>query len=169
MAQYVGGLRRGKLGTRNGFRVDDLFCGAGGFAEGFRQAGYEVLAGSDVDPDACSTRFELSRSQSDRRPAGELYLSACTGRQIFEIPKLGGTGATSVFSLSRRLSRAKVRYDVIERPSLFCSASDLNDPDNASMVTAEQAIETSRSSGAGWEDDIGDHWGPHKEAEHNVR
>lgn len=36
-------------------RVADLFCGAGGFSEGFRQAGCHILVGSDVDPDACAT------------------------------------------------------------------------------------------------------------------
>jgi DNA (cytosine-5)-methyltransferase 1 len=35
--------------------VVDLFSGAGGIAEGFRQAGYRVIAGSDVDPDAMAT------------------------------------------------------------------------------------------------------------------
>lgn len=35
--------------------VIDLFCGAGGLSEGFRQAGYEVTAGSDHDPDAVAT------------------------------------------------------------------------------------------------------------------
>ncbi|WP_445189932.1 DNA cytosine methyltransferase [Pseudonocardia sp. Cha107L01] len=36
-------------------RVVDLFCGAGGLSEGFRQAGYRVIAGSDQDPDAIAT------------------------------------------------------------------------------------------------------------------
>jgi len=36
-------------------RVIDLFAGAGGLSEGFRQAGFQVVAGSDIDPDACST------------------------------------------------------------------------------------------------------------------
>lgn len=35
--------------------VVDLFAGAGGISEGFRQAGYRVVGGSDVDPDAAAT------------------------------------------------------------------------------------------------------------------
>ena len=33
----------------------DLFAGAGGISEGFRQAGWRPMAGSDIDPDACAT------------------------------------------------------------------------------------------------------------------
>lgn len=33
----------------------DLFCGAGGLSEGFRQAGFNVLAGNDIDPYAAET------------------------------------------------------------------------------------------------------------------
>lgn len=36
-------------------RVADLFCGAGGFSLGFRLAGFEVIGGADIDPDACAT------------------------------------------------------------------------------------------------------------------
>lgn len=36
-------------------RVLDLFAGAGGISEGFRQAGFRVLAGSDIDTDAVAT------------------------------------------------------------------------------------------------------------------
>jgi DNA (cytosine-5)-methyltransferase 1 len=35
--------------------VVDLFAGAGGISEGFRTAGYSVLAGADIDPDAATT------------------------------------------------------------------------------------------------------------------
>lgn len=38
-----------------GLTVVDLFSGAGGLSEGFRQAGFTVLAGSDNDPDALAT------------------------------------------------------------------------------------------------------------------
>ncbi len=37
------------------YRVVDLFAGAGGLSEGFRQAGYEIVAGNDHDPDAAAT------------------------------------------------------------------------------------------------------------------
>lgn len=37
------------------FRVVDVFAGAGGLAEGFRQGGFTVVAGTDVDPDTCAT------------------------------------------------------------------------------------------------------------------
>ncbi|MBW8060001.1 MAG: DNA cytosine methyltransferase [Solirubrobacterales bacterium] len=33
----------------------DLFSGAGGLSEGLRQAGFQILAASDHDPDACAT------------------------------------------------------------------------------------------------------------------
>ena len=38
-----------------GFTVADLFSGAGGFSVGFRDAGFEVVAGLDVDLDAVRT------------------------------------------------------------------------------------------------------------------
>jgi DNA (cytosine-5)-methyltransferase 1 len=36
-------------------RAIDLFCGAGGLSQGFRQAGFEIRLGVDADPDACAT------------------------------------------------------------------------------------------------------------------
>ena len=35
--------------------VLDVFCGAGGFSEGFRTAGFRIAVGTDIDPDACAT------------------------------------------------------------------------------------------------------------------
>lgn len=42
-------------GGEDPLSVVDLFCGAGGLSEGFRQAGFVVIAGSDNDPDAMAT------------------------------------------------------------------------------------------------------------------
>src|SRR5437899_89728 len=44
--------------------VVDLFAGAGGISEGFRQAGFAVIAGSDNDPDAAAT-FALNFPEAD--------------------------------------------------------------------------------------------------------
>ncbi|MGD9962668.1 MAG: DNA cytosine methyltransferase [Thermoplasmata archaeon] len=42
-------------GKKPGIRVMDLFCGAGGFSEGFRQAGFDVVFGIDHWKPACDT------------------------------------------------------------------------------------------------------------------
>jgi DNA (cytosine-5)-methyltransferase 1 len=48
----------------SGSRIVDLFAGAGGLAEGFRQAGFAIAAGTDIDPDACAT-FALNFPEAD--------------------------------------------------------------------------------------------------------
>ena len=47
--------RRRSRQQRASYRVVDLFAGAGGLSEGFRQAGCEIVAGNDDDPDAAAT------------------------------------------------------------------------------------------------------------------
>jgi site-specific DNA-cytosine methylase len=42
-------------GTKPGVRVIDLFCGAGGFSEGFHQSGFDVVYGIDFWVPACET------------------------------------------------------------------------------------------------------------------
>jgi DNA (cytosine-5)-methyltransferase 1 len=42
--------------------VVDLFCGAGGFSEGFRQAGYHSIVANDFDP-WCGGTFDLNHSK----------------------------------------------------------------------------------------------------------
>ena len=44
--------------------VVDLFAGAGGLSEGFRQAGFSVRAGCELDPDASATYRTPSREPS---------------------------------------------------------------------------------------------------------
>lgn len=47
----------------NALNVLDLFCGAGGFSEGFRQAGYKIIAGLDNDEQALTTyQFNFSEA-----------------------------------------------------------------------------------------------------------
>lgn len=43
------------MNIRHNMTVIDLFCGAGGLSEGFRQAGFHVLAGQDCDAQAGAT------------------------------------------------------------------------------------------------------------------
>lgn len=49
----VAGLQRSGDGAQP--TVVDIFAGAGGLSEGFRQTGLRVLAGTDYDPDAMAT------------------------------------------------------------------------------------------------------------------
>ena len=53
--------------------VIDLFCGAGGLSEGFRQAGFHVVAGNDIMPSAGAT-FRATHPESVfySKPAGDL-------------------------------------------------------------------------------------------------
>ena len=49
--------------TKHRWTAIDLFCGAGGLSEGFRQAGFHVLAGNDIDPFAAET-FAASHAEA---------------------------------------------------------------------------------------------------------
>src|SRR5882762_10595276 len=49
--------------SRASFTTLDLFCGAGGITEGFRQAGYECLYANDCMPEAVET-FKRNHSEA---------------------------------------------------------------------------------------------------------
>ena len=49
--------------TQHQWTAIDLFCGAGGLSEGFRQAGFRILAGNDIDPFAART-FAASHAEA---------------------------------------------------------------------------------------------------------
>jgi DNA (cytosine-5)-methyltransferase 1 len=51
----AGGRKARRPAKEPPLRVVDLFAGAGGLSEGFRQEGFSIVAGTDVDPDACAT------------------------------------------------------------------------------------------------------------------
>ena len=48
---------------RHKLKVIDLFCGAGGLSEGFRQAGFHVLVGQDFD-DAAGETFAATHPEA---------------------------------------------------------------------------------------------------------
>ncbi len=231
---------------RKRLRVADLFCGAGGLSEGFRQAGYAIVAGSDLDPDACATfvlnfpeartvcgdirkpktrpelleaaaaaeivvcgppcqAFSQMRNHSrllddprnslyrefvravakleplaflmenvpglDQMGVREQILEDLSIRGAYRVraqvvdaadfgvpqtrrrvifvgihsslaadpPALRGSSATSALTLRRRNGGARIRYEITEDGALFGAAERLGDPNDASLVTAEQA------------------------------
>lgn len=74
--------------------VIDLFCGAGGLSEGLRQAGFEILAGNDIDPHAGAT-FAATHPDSAFIPGSIYDLSAqdfldATGLKLGELDCLAG-------------------------------------------------------------------------------
>src|SRR6266540_3091249 len=69
-----------KVPLEQPLRVFDLFCGAGGLSEGFRQAGFSVLGGLDVDPDAIATF--AANFQEGQAICGDIRNRAIYGRTV---------------------------------------------------------------------------------------
>lgn len=110
-------------------RTIDLFCGAGGITEGFRQAGYVSLYGNDVMPEAIET-FKLNHPEAiaDCRPVEEVdpaEIRAKLGLQPGELDVLVGGPPCQGFS--------------INAPERF-----LNDPRNKLFKHYERFVEEFR-------------------------
>lgn len=86
-------------------RVADLFCGAGGLSQGFKEAGFEIVLGLDRDKDSCET-FELNH------PGAVVVRKSITDVPPEQFAQLGGpidviVGGPSCqgFSTAGRLGR----------------------------------------------------------------
>ncbi|TYL86318.1 DNA cytosine methyltransferase [Bradyrhizobium cytisi] len=55
-----------------GFRCLDLFAGAGGLSEGFRQAGFRTIAATDIDPSAGATYLHNHQKHGTRFVLGDI-------------------------------------------------------------------------------------------------
>ena len=81
----------------------DLFCGAGGLSEGFRQAGFHVLAGNDIDPFAAKA-FAASHAEACFLPGpiediGAQDFLAAAGLENGELDCLIGGPPCQAFSV----------------------------------------------------------------------
>jgi DNA (cytosine-5)-methyltransferase 1 len=88
-------------------RAIDLFCGAGGLSQGFRQAGIEIRLGVDSDEDACAT-YRLNQPGATTLRADLRQLSAANlleeaGLDEVEIV-LGGPSCQGFSTHGRRKS-----------------------------------------------------------------
>lgn len=56
----------------NNIKVLDLFCGAGGFSEGFTNHNFEILAGVDIDEDSISTFKSNHNTEAHREDLSKI-------------------------------------------------------------------------------------------------
>jgi DNA (cytosine-5)-methyltransferase 1 len=96
----------------------DLFCGAGGIAEGFRQAGFSCLYGNDVNSNAVQA-FAANRphAKADNRPIVEVHVPSLRkqlGLRRGELTALVGGPPCQGFSIN-----APDRFTQDPRNALF--------------------------------------------------
>jgi DNA (cytosine-5)-methyltransferase 1 len=98
-------------------KVLDLFCGAGGLSEGFKQAGFEIVLGIDNDKDALET-FKLNHPES-KTFCGDI--SKLTKKEIrniigdIEIDMIIGGPPCQGFSMAGRRDPGDSRNTLIEQ------------------------------------------------------
>jgi len=84
--------------THGNLTVGDLFCGAGGFAEGFRQAGFDIRWAVDIWPPATKT-FEMNFPSTDIYQRDILEMSPDS---LERVDVLIGSPPCTHFSLANR-------------------------------------------------------------------
>jgi DNA (cytosine-5)-methyltransferase 1 len=119
-------------------KVLDLFSGAGGLAEGFRNAGYEIVGGIDSWSPAVETfakNFpEAAAIEADLRKVTAADVAAEIGSKIDVI--VGGPSCQG-FSTSGGLSRATGRDSADPRNKLFLNYVDLVEDLEPSWIVFE--------------------------------
>lgn len=119
-------------------RVLDLFCGAGGLAEGFRSAGYEIVGGIDAWEPAVST-FQENFPEATGLKAD---LRSLTAAEVIteigdDIDVVVGGPSCQGFSTSGGLSRATGRDASDPRNKLFLNYVDLVEQLQPSWIVFE--------------------------------
>lgn len=111
--------------------VIDLFCGAGGLAHGFRNEGFSVAAGIDLDP-ACKYAFEHNNDSKfiekdvDQLKAADLAdIYPTSGRRV-----LVGCAPCQPFSTYNQKGRGAAKYALVEKFSRLIAECE---PDVISM------------------------------------
>ncbi len=111
--------------------VIDLFCGAGGLAHGFRNEGYSISAGIDLDP-ACRYAFETNNQSTFI----ERDVEGLTGNELAALfPEHGrrvlvGCAPCQPFSTYNQKGRGKAKYALVDKFSELISQCE---PDVVSM------------------------------------
>jgi DNA (cytosine-5)-methyltransferase 1 len=113
--------------------VLDLFCGAGGIALGFRQAGYRIVAGTDLQNVACQTfQHNMPEARTTARDIRKLNGEAIEALVGTGVDVVVGGPSCQGFSTSGGLSRQDGR--------------DVDDPRNRMVLDYLRVVDAVRPS-----------------------
>lgn len=97
---------------RSKLKVVDLFCGCGGFSQGFQAAGFEIVAGIDIDAQALLT-YEKNFPKAKAIKADLSKLSAQDFELIRNCDVLLGGPPCQGFSVAGNLNKSDQRNDLV--------------------------------------------------------